>query len=71
MLRTFSVAVVKLAVSLAPTVSGVLQGSILGPIRFNLNMLPLRNIIKKHNISFHLYAAEKVLYLPLKSSDSI
>lgn len=34
-------------------------------------MLPLGNIIKKFNISFHLYADDSKLYIPLKTGNSM
>ncbi|KAF7648737.1 hypothetical protein LDENG_00152550 [Lucifuga dentata] len=67
--RTFSVNIGNHSSSSVHLNYGVPQGSILGPLLFSIYMLPLGQIVQRHNISFHFYADDTQIYFPLRPGD--
>lgn len=68
--QSLSVMIGDLSSSRASLSCGVPQGSVSGPTLFSLYMLQLGSFIAKHKLSFHCYADDIQIYLPVQPTES-
>ena len=67
--RTQSVKINNVESDSHPLLYGIPQGSILGPIIYTLYTVPLGQIIRKHDLQYHMYADDTQLYMSIEPTN--
>ena len=68
--RTQSVSIHSSSTPPSPIMTGVPQGSVLGPLLFSLYTTPLTNLLDNSPMSYHLYADDTQLYISFSPNES-